>query len=105
MQYFAKARNALMAPFHNDDENEGFRWALYYSKTAMEALEEEDPEGQHDFLDVVERALDTSGVEQDHPDGIYAAKARELTRSEKGEFSSVLKNLASHFTIKHYSKK
>lgn len=105
MQHWNAARRALMAPFHDDDENYGFYHALAHCDTALSALKEEPSDlDVEEFLAVIRKALDTQGLEDTEGDGLYLVKARDMTRDEKQHFSDAVEHLATKFTIEYFSE-
>jgi hypothetical protein len=55
------------------------------------------------FLDVVERCLDTSGLEDSNNRGLYWVKADALSVDERREFSNAVDELASYFNMCFWS--
>lgn len=104
MEHFGKARRALMAPFHRDDENEGFAGAMRECSQATRQLKTETvSDDARDLLAIVTKTLDYTGlVDPDGRDDMPLVKARQMTREQKEGFSRAVDALATHFWFQHF---
>ena len=98
-----KARSTLMAP-HPMGGDGSFVGAFLECSHGLEDIDavqhitdQLDDAALRD-LDVVRRAINTTGVQKEpNDDGLWIAKVRQMTEDEKHEFSRAVDNLATCF--------
>lgn len=104
---FSEARSALQLPFEGD-EDVAIGHAFHLCSRALdkfhlkrELLKDEPSVLQ--WIEVVERTMNTAGLED--PDGIgtWRVKARSLSMNEQGAFSSAVGELAAWFDMQFWS--
>lgn len=100
-QCFRQARDALMLPFF-DGEDGSLAHAFHLCSRAIETLDArryllEQEEQVLQWIRTVEKAIDTTDIED--PDGIgtWRAKARRLSKEDQSEFASAVRELAAWF--------
>lgn len=98
-----QARSSLMAP-HPGGEDLSFQQAFNYCSRALHDLNLElvDDDGARGWIAIIERVIDTTGIEDTTGEGLWFAKARSISCDEKSEFSHAVDELASYFDMEFW---
>jgi len=101
MQKLHDARRCLMLP-HPDGEAASIAEAFAECRAGLDVLPTHLDEDAHPYVDTINEAMDTSGIENPYDRGADTVKAEKLTPEQKYEFSRAVDELASYLNRRFY---
>ncbi len=104
---FSEARSALMLPFL-DGEAGAIAHAFHLCDRALDELrldrhELVDSEPVMQSIGIVERAMDTTGLEDPFGVGLWLVKAQSMSLDERRAFSNAVAELAAWFDMQFWA--
>ncbi|UOB05133.1 hypothetical protein [[Acidovorax] ebreus] len=103
---FSEACRSLMLPF-SEGEAAAIANAFHLCHKALEEhrlkKSKVERESVQAWLDVVEKTMDTAGLEDPNGVGLWRIKAQSLTEQEKSDFSGAVYELAGWFDMQFWS--
>jgi truncated hemoglobin YjbI len=95
-----------MLPFH-EGEAAAIANAFHLCSRALEELrlnkKKLDQENVQAWIDVIEKTMDTTGLEDPTGSGLWYIRAQALTTEQKSAFSDAVHELADWFHMEYWS--